>query len=156
MYHLPSSLFEYSITCLISFSLASIELATILIIAASCEVFLTGLLLIALWSYFFIRNCYILNHYEKWIVWGVYLMIELILSGISILGMACVSRHEMRFAGFYISLMGNIGWIILGILTANTSFIILFSGYFIFNAIGMHDEYATWRAINRIKKSNML
>lgn len=74
-------------------------------------------------------------------------MIEIILSGISILGMACVSRHEMRFVGFYISLMGNIGWLVDGYYTSDISFLILFSGYFIFNAIGMHDEYATWHKV---------
>jgi len=74
-------------------------------------------------------------------------MIELVLSAISILGMACVSRHEMRFTGFYISILGNIGWLTLGICTANISYLILFGGYFIFNAIGMHDEYATWKMI---------
>ena len=79
-------------------------------------------------------------------------MLEIVLSGISILGMACVSRHEMRFVGFYISLMGNIGWLILGFLTANVSFLILFGGYFIFNAIGMHDEYSTWKRVYEAHK----
>lgn len=83
-------------------------------------------------------------------------MIELVLSGISILGMACVSRHEMRFTGFYISLMGNIGWIIDGYYNNNVSFLFLFSGYFIFNAIGMHDEYATWKLVYGISSRNKL
>lgn len=79
-------------------------------------------------------------------------MIEIILSGISILGMACVSRHEMRFVGFYISLAGNIGWLVDGYYRSNISFLILFSGYLIFNAIGMHDEYSTWRKIYTLNK----
>ena len=79
-------------------------------------------------------------------------MIEIILSCISILGMACVSRHEMRFPGFYISLMGNIGWIVVGYITMNISYLMLFGGYFIFNAIGMHDEYATWRRVREAKQ----
>jgi hypothetical protein len=58
----------------------------------------------------------------------------------------------MRFPGFYISLMGNIGWIVVGYITMNISYLMLFGGYFIFNAIGMHDEYATWRRVREAKQ----
>lgn len=78
--------------------------------------------------------------------------IELFISLISLLGMAGVSRHETRFIGFAVSLLGNICWIVIGLMTWNVAFLFLFGGYFIFNLIGMHDEYATWREMRRMKR----
>jgi len=79
-------------------------------------------------------------------------IIEGIFSVVSLIGMACVSRHEVRFFGFIICLIGNILWLTLGILTCHTPYLLLFGGYFIFNAIGMHDEYATWRRVREAKQ----
>jgi len=76
---------------------------------------------------------------------------EIILSGISLFGMAAVSRHESRFWGFFICLIGNVGWLVIGFLSGHTTYLILFGGYFIFNAIGMHDEYAIMKHIHAIK-----
>ena len=79
-------------------------------------------------------------------------MIELILPAVSLLGMALVSRHEYRFWGFLISGIGNILWLIRILFYEYDDIeLYLFSGYLIFNAIGMHDEFATWHKIRSIK-----
>jgi energy-converting hydrogenase Eha subunit C len=67
--------------------------------------------------------------------------IELILTSVSLFGMACVARHEIRFIGFIICSIGNIGWIIHGNFINNISYIVLFSGYLIFNIIGAFDAH---------------
>ena len=77
--------------------------------------------------------------------------IEVILSAVSLLGMAGVSRHELRFLGFILCGVANVAWIILGITIGHIPYIILFGGYLIFNSIGAHDEYSTWKKIRSIK-----
>jgi len=79
-------------------------------------------------------------------------MIEIIISLVSLLGMALVARHESRFFGFFLSSVGNILWLILGICTMNVSYLVLFGGYLIFNSIGMLDEYGTWKKIRQYKQ----
>jgi hypothetical protein len=66
--------------------------------------------------------------------------------------MACVSRHEFRIIGFTISAIGNVLWL-LWILLGNVgcSQLLLFSGYLLFNSIGIHDEYAIWKKVKEIK-----
>ncbi len=96
---------------------------------------------------------YILNILYLIELTSIYSFITIfVLPGVSILGMACVSRHEMRFYGFTISAIGNILWIIDGYVTNNVSYYILFGGYLIFNLIGIHDEYASWRKIYTFNK----
>lgn len=80
--------------------------------------------------------------------------IEIILSAVSLLGMGGVSRHEFRFYGFILCGLANIAWVILGIVIGHVPYIILFSGYLIFNSIGAHDEYAMWRMIKRAKTTH--
>jgi hypothetical protein len=73
--------------------------------------------------------------------------IEIALSAISLLGMALVARHETRLFGFIICSAGNIGWIVYGLYIWHVPYLLLFGGYLIFNSVGVHDEYATWKKI---------
>jgi hypothetical protein len=77
--------------------------------------------------------------------------IEIMLSALSLFGMALVSRHETRIFGFFICAIGNIGWIIHGININHLPYLVLFSGYLIFNSIGLHDEYTRWSKLRDYK-----
>jgi hypothetical protein len=77
--------------------------------------------------------------------------LEISFSAVSLLGMAMVARHETRLWGFITSAVGNVFWIIYGIFIWHVPYLVLFGGYLIFNSIGIHDEYATWCKIHKIK-----
>lgn len=74
---------------------------------------------------------------------------ELVFSAVSLIGMAAVSRHEYRLAGFIICAFGNILWITWGLIIWHVGYLVLFGGYFIFNSIGTHDEYVIWNQMKR-------
>lgn len=82
--------------------------------------------------------------------------VELVLTVISLIGMAGVSRHETRGFGFLVCLLGNVGWIVVGYMTAQLPIILLFAGYLIFNSIGVHDEYTRWKVMRDVRSKYKL